>query len=162
MARSGNRTDLSGAERKVLGLVAEGLTNDQIALRLGKRPGTVKAQLASARHVLGVPTRSAAAAWWVKNGDSQTANSSNVAGPAWTDSALTRLRLARDLAGKASAATREARRSWMQGVNGQPDTADIPDPFSSRLVAAEAAAMALEQDLSRLVRDASRGSANGH
>ena len=57
---------LSTAEEAVLRCVSEGLTNAQIAFRLGKRPATVKVQVQSILRKLGVPSRAAAAVWWAK------------------------------------------------------------------------------------------------
>jgi DNA-binding CsgD family transcriptional regulator len=67
MLDDADRRPLSSSEADVLRLVAEGLTNQEIAEELGKRPGTVKTQLASARRVVGASSRAAAAAWWARN-----------------------------------------------------------------------------------------------
>jgi DNA-binding NarL/FixJ family response regulator len=52
---------LTEREAQVLGLVAGGLTNRQVAARLGSAPKTVGNQLHSAYAKLGVSTRAAAA-----------------------------------------------------------------------------------------------------
>jgi pimeloyl-ACP methyl ester carboxylesterase/DNA-binding CsgD family transcriptional regulator len=54
---------LTARERQVLELVAQGHTDVQIAERLLLSPHTVHRHVANARTKLGVPTRSAAAAW---------------------------------------------------------------------------------------------------
>lgn len=57
---SGDRSRIAGvtaAERGVLGLVAEGLSNAQIAVRRGVSPRTVANQLASVFRKLGVRSR---------------------------------------------------------------------------------------------------------
>ncbi len=55
--------DLSAREREVLDLLALGLTNKQIARRLGIAERTVKAHLTSVFHQLGVTDRTQAALW---------------------------------------------------------------------------------------------------
>jgi two-component system nitrate/nitrite response regulator NarL len=57
---------LTRAEREVLRLLAEGLTNPEIGACLGKQTATVKFQVASIMRKLGVHTRAAAAVWWVR------------------------------------------------------------------------------------------------
>jgi DNA-binding CsgD family transcriptional regulator len=57
---SGSIGELSRRELEVLGLVAEGLTNAQVAERLFLSPRTVNAHLTSIYHKLGVSSRSAA------------------------------------------------------------------------------------------------------
>ena len=52
---------LSPAERSVLELMALGMRNAEIAAVLGKRPATVKQQVAAVLRKLGVHTRAAAA-----------------------------------------------------------------------------------------------------
>ncbi|MDQ1642556.1 MAG: hypothetical protein QOJ90_1907 [Actinomycetota bacterium] len=52
---------LTGREREVLALVAEGLTNPEIAARLGLAPRTVATQIASASAKLGATNRAQAA-----------------------------------------------------------------------------------------------------
>ena len=58
---------LTAREREVLLLVAEGLTDAQIADRLVLSPHTVHRHVANVRTKLGVPSRAAAAAWVLKN-----------------------------------------------------------------------------------------------
>jgi DNA-binding NarL/FixJ family response regulator len=48
----------------VLRLIASGMTNDQIARALGKRPSTVKIQAGSIFKKLGVHSRVSAAMWY--------------------------------------------------------------------------------------------------
>jgi DNA-binding CsgD family transcriptional regulator len=54
---------LTAREREVLLLVAQGLTDAQIADRLMLSAHTVHRHVANARTKLGVPSRAAAAAW---------------------------------------------------------------------------------------------------
>ena len=61
------RTGLTARERQVLALVAQGQTDAQIAEQLMLSPHTVHRHVANARTKLGVPTRSAAAAWALTN-----------------------------------------------------------------------------------------------
>jgi DNA-binding NarL/FixJ family response regulator len=58
---------LSGREREVLGLLATGLANKQIARRLGIAERTVKAHLTSIFQQLGVTDRTQAALWAQEN-----------------------------------------------------------------------------------------------
>lgn len=58
---------LTVREREVLGLVAQGLTDDQIAARLVLSSHTVHRHVANARTKLGVSSRAAAAAWVVSH-----------------------------------------------------------------------------------------------
>jgi DNA-binding NarL/FixJ family response regulator len=51
------RVLLTDAESSVLGLLAAGYSNKEIAARLGKAEATVKNQVASILHKLGQPTR---------------------------------------------------------------------------------------------------------
>jgi DNA-binding CsgD family transcriptional regulator len=60
---------LTARERQVLALVAQGQTDAQIAEQLLLSPHTVHRHVANARTKLGVPTRSAAAAWALTNHD---------------------------------------------------------------------------------------------
>jgi DNA-binding NarL/FixJ family response regulator len=55
--------DLTGREREVLQLLADGLPNKQIALRLGITERTVKAHLTSVFQAIGVTDRMQAALW---------------------------------------------------------------------------------------------------
>lgn len=48
---------LTGREIQILALLADGLTNQQIAARLGRSPMTVKSHLAHVGVKLGCPTR---------------------------------------------------------------------------------------------------------
>jgi DNA-binding NarL/FixJ family response regulator len=57
------RADLTPREREALGLVADGLSNKQIARRLGIAEGTVKAHLGRAFRRIGVRHRTQAALW---------------------------------------------------------------------------------------------------
>jgi DNA-binding CsgD family transcriptional regulator len=59
---------LSAREVEVLGLVAQGLTNAQMAERLSLSPRTVEQHLRSIYNKLGVSTRAAAAAFAVAHG----------------------------------------------------------------------------------------------
>jgi pimeloyl-ACP methyl ester carboxylesterase len=54
--------ELTAREREVLGLVAEGLSDGEIAVRLVLSPHTVHRHVANVRRKLGLPSRSAAAA----------------------------------------------------------------------------------------------------
>jgi len=56
-------TNLTAREREILTLVAEGLTDAQIARMLVLSPHTVHRHVANVRTKLGVPSRAAAAAW---------------------------------------------------------------------------------------------------
>jgi DNA-binding NarL/FixJ family response regulator len=60
--------DLSEREREVLELVADGLSNQKIAVRLGISEKTVKAHLTSVFRQLGVDDRTQAAVWARQNG----------------------------------------------------------------------------------------------
>jgi DNA-binding NarL/FixJ family response regulator len=60
--------ELTTRERSVLVLVAEGLTNQQVAKRLGVSEKTVKAHLTSAYQRLGVESRAAATEWVRRHG----------------------------------------------------------------------------------------------
>lgn len=62
-AEQPTRVALTVRERQVLTLVAEGLTDAQIAARLVLSTHTVHRHVANARTKLGVPSRAAAAAW---------------------------------------------------------------------------------------------------
>jgi DNA-binding NarL/FixJ family response regulator len=59
---------LSDREREVLGLVADGLANKQIARHLGISERTVKAHLTSVFQRIGVTDRTQAALWAERNG----------------------------------------------------------------------------------------------
>ncbi|GLZ29559.1 hypothetical protein Lesp02_17490 [Lentzea sp. NBRC 105346] len=58
---------LSEQEMTVVALVADGLTNRQIARRLGNSPATVAAHLRQARDKLGVRSRAQLAVWFVRS-----------------------------------------------------------------------------------------------
>jgi DNA-binding NarL/FixJ family response regulator len=60
--------DLTARETEVLGLVREGLSNKQIARRLGITERTVKAHLTSCFQRIGVLDRTQAAVWAERNG----------------------------------------------------------------------------------------------
>ncbi|MBX0300431.1 helix-turn-helix transcriptional regulator [Cryobacterium sp. 1639] len=62
-AEQHNAAALTAREREVLTLVAQGLTDAQIADRLYLSAHTVHRHVANARTKLGVPSRAAAAAW---------------------------------------------------------------------------------------------------
>ena len=55
---------VSGRETELLELVAEGLSNSEIARRLWVTEGTVKFHLTRVYKKLGVSNRTAAAMWW--------------------------------------------------------------------------------------------------
>jgi len=59
--------ELTPAEMAVLRLIATGMTNDQIARTLSKRPSTVKIQAGSIFRKLGVHSRVSAAMWYWRN-----------------------------------------------------------------------------------------------
>lgn len=59
---------LSAREREVLALVATGLTDAQVARRLALSPHTVHRHVSNIRTKLAVPSRSAAVAWWSREG----------------------------------------------------------------------------------------------
>jgi DNA-binding CsgD family transcriptional regulator len=61
---------LSPLEREVAALVAEGLANADIALKLGLSRSTTKDYVANACHKLGVSGRTALGVWWVTKGKS--------------------------------------------------------------------------------------------
>jgi two-component system nitrate/nitrite response regulator NarL len=63
-----SRTVLSQRERQVLGLIAEGLTDSQIAVQLGVRQPTVSTFVKRVFAKLGVVNRAAAAAVGVRRG----------------------------------------------------------------------------------------------
>jgi DNA-binding CsgD family transcriptional regulator len=58
---------LTGQERRVLGLVAEGRTNAQIAKTLTIAPATVSRHVSNVLAKLGASNRTEAAAWWLEN-----------------------------------------------------------------------------------------------
>jgi len=69
MTRSTSAADLlTPREREVLSLVAEGMSNRAIALRLDITEGTVKAHLTSVYQRIGVLDRAEAARWARRNG----------------------------------------------------------------------------------------------
>jgi DNA-binding NarL/FixJ family response regulator len=59
---------LTPRELKVLGLVAEGMRNREIAARLGVSEQTIKNQLSTVLHKLGVPNRTHAVTYAVRHG----------------------------------------------------------------------------------------------
>jgi DNA-binding NarL/FixJ family response regulator len=59
---------LTEREAQVLGLVARGLTNRQVAARLGSAPKTVGNQVQAAYAKIGVSTRAAAALFAAEHG----------------------------------------------------------------------------------------------
>jgi len=65
--RAAHPGPLSEREREVLLLVAQGRTDTEIAAELHLSPHTVHRHIANVRSKLGVPTRSAAAAWAAVN-----------------------------------------------------------------------------------------------
>ena len=67
-APAGAQTPLSKRELEVLRLVAEGLSNDEIAARLALSPHTVHRHVANVRAKMGQPSRGAAAAAAVRAG----------------------------------------------------------------------------------------------
>jgi DNA-binding NarL/FixJ family response regulator len=64
----GPESQLSGREREVLVMVAEGLPNKLIARRLGISEKTVKAHLTNVFRTIGVTDRTQAALWAERNG----------------------------------------------------------------------------------------------
>lgn len=64
----GQSPPLSAREQEVLGLVAQGLSNKEVAARLFLSEHTVKRHLANILTRLGLPSRAAAAAYAVRNG----------------------------------------------------------------------------------------------
>ncbi len=64
----GKRHGLSRREAEVISLIARGLTNDDISLRVGVAPSTVKSYIRSAYRKLGVSRRSQAVRWGVEHG----------------------------------------------------------------------------------------------
>lgn len=71
--RSGARQGESVSDREVdvLAGVARGLTNKQIAQQLGLSPNTIKRHMTRVMQRLGLPTRSAAAVWYMAVGGHQ-------------------------------------------------------------------------------------------
>lgn len=58
--------ELSSREREAVALVADGMTNKEIALATGLSAATVKDYVANACHKVGVDNRVALTAWWVR------------------------------------------------------------------------------------------------
>ena len=58
-------------EAEVLGLVADGWTNQQVATRLGITERTVRKHLSAVYEQAGVAGRAAAAGWWRSRGSVQ-------------------------------------------------------------------------------------------
>ena len=63
---------LTARQREVAALVAQGLTNEQAARRLGISPRTVRKHLGDLFEVAGVRSRAALASWWRQGGRSAT------------------------------------------------------------------------------------------
>lgn len=59
---------LTRREREVLALIVDGRTDREIAHILSISPGTASRHVANILHKLDVRTRSAAAAWAIRNG----------------------------------------------------------------------------------------------
>jgi DNA-binding CsgD family transcriptional regulator len=57
--------DLTDREREVIGLVAEGKSNKEIAAATGLKPGTAKAYLETIRHKTGTGNRVEMTNWWL-------------------------------------------------------------------------------------------------
>jgi DNA-binding NarL/FixJ family response regulator len=64
----GSVEELTPRTREVLGLLALGLTNREIAARLGTQPGTVRKQVETIFRTLGVDNRTKAATIWIVAG----------------------------------------------------------------------------------------------
>ena len=58
--------DLQEQETRILGLLASGLSNREIALALCLKPSIVRRRLSRLRRDLGLHSRSEAAAWWTR------------------------------------------------------------------------------------------------
>ncbi|WBL34949.1 helix-turn-helix transcriptional regulator [Tepidiforma flava] len=71
---------LSAREAEVLGLVAEGRTNAEVAAMLGISPETVKTHVSRILAKLGVQSRHQAAAWWMKRRPREPGGGSPAAG----------------------------------------------------------------------------------
>lgn len=59
---------LSPRESEILGLIVQGLSNEQIAVQCYLSPNTVKTYVRSAYRKMGVTTRAQAVAWGIENG----------------------------------------------------------------------------------------------
>jgi len=71
---------LTPRERRVAELVADGLTNAQIAARLGVSPRTIATHLEHIRTKLDLPTRAHIAAWVTNNRTADTGSAGSTAG----------------------------------------------------------------------------------
>ena len=67
MADDEGGCNLTPAQREVIELVTQGLTNAEIAERLDKAPGTVKRQIADILRRLDAHSRAEAAVIWVRS-----------------------------------------------------------------------------------------------
>ena len=63
------RLTVSNSEGRLLHLLADGCSNAQIALRVGRPEKTVRNRLSLLYQKLGVPNRAAAVAVWVRDGE---------------------------------------------------------------------------------------------
>lgn len=72
---------LSPRELEVLALVADGLTDAQVARRLTLSPHTVHRHVSNIRTKLGAPSRAAAVAWWSRQAAGGSATRRSAAGP---------------------------------------------------------------------------------
>ncbi len=64
----GKSKGLSAREAEVIGLITQGLSNDEIAQRIYVSINSVKTHIRSAYRTMGVTTRSQAVLWGVENG----------------------------------------------------------------------------------------------
>jgi DNA-binding CsgD family transcriptional regulator len=68
LAVNPRRLTLTERENQVLALIATGHTNDQAARNLGISPRTIRKHLESVFAKAEVPSRTAAVAWWLRQG----------------------------------------------------------------------------------------------
>jgi DNA-binding CsgD family transcriptional regulator len=66
--------ELTARQLQVAALVAEGMTNRQIAERLGLEERSAEGHLERIRQRLGVTSRAQVAAWWARRSSDGTAN----------------------------------------------------------------------------------------